>query len=393
MHNSSYSRPKFVLEAKNIHKSKGKSCGYYLRMVFFFSSLIQTLIIVSLVLFLVYGQPEKTVEEKRVEELENGFNKLSKDNTALRKEKADLTGLLKTRTTEKDTADKKVKKLEDELVSAKSNNSKLLQDLNMCKSQRILSTKTVQPLDISPGVTVKSLINLLEDQKSLNVLLRNNFSQTVQNLKSDKEGVVKEKNKLEMEAMKLKQEKDDLTSELQLSKKTCNEDFVTPLQGIHSVTSAFLTKIEELFPNTFTFHLTCAKQQEEMEKIRGNCTNLSRQVESTFQKYLNTVGEKLTALVAKSSKLEVQNKRLTSDLQQCRQDRAEETKKCAKMLEEAQQNQDRMVQPLLETQNKLIQEKQLLQNSCALKPPVPRHFGLEGAKPAIPGSILQPKVR
>lgn len=65
MYNSSYSRAK--LAPDTLHRSRGKSCGYYMRIVFFFSSLIQSLIIVSLVLFLIYGQPEKSAEEKRVE--------------------------------------------------------------------------------------------------------------------------------------------------------------------------------------------------------------------------------------------------------------------------------------------------------------------------------------
>lgn len=67
MYSSSYSRAKFALESREpLHKPKGKSCGYYMRIIFFFSSLIQSLIIVSLVLFLIYGQPEKSAEEKRV---------------------------------------------------------------------------------------------------------------------------------------------------------------------------------------------------------------------------------------------------------------------------------------------------------------------------------------
>lgn len=68
MYSSSYSRAKFGQEAREpLHHRKGKSCGYYMRIIFFFSSLIQSLIIVSLVLFLIYGQPEKSAEEKRVE--------------------------------------------------------------------------------------------------------------------------------------------------------------------------------------------------------------------------------------------------------------------------------------------------------------------------------------
>lgn len=115
MYNNSYSRATFGLEAKQIHKAKGKSCGYYMRIVFFFSSLIQSLIIASLVLFLVYGQPEKTADEKRVEELEQAFNKLSADNNKLRKEKADLAGALKAKTGEKDAADKEIAKLKNDL--------------------------------------------------------------------------------------------------------------------------------------------------------------------------------------------------------------------------------------------------------------------------------------
>lgn len=129
MYNSSYNKPKFTLEAKNIQKSKGKTCGYYLRIIFFFSSLIQTLIIVSLVLFLVYGQPEKTAEEKRVEELEQGYNKLSTDNTMLRREKTDLTISLKAMTGLKDVCEKKATKFSAELNTTKDNLMKTQQAL------------------------------------------------------------------------------------------------------------------------------------------------------------------------------------------------------------------------------------------------------------------------
>ncbi|KAK1806048.1 hypothetical protein P4O66_013080 [Electrophorus voltai] len=371
MHNSSYSRPKFVLEAKDIHKSKGKSCGYYLRMVFFFSSLIQTLIIVSLVLFLVYGRPEKTVEEQRVEELENGFNKLSKDNTALRKDKANLTSLLKTKTAEKDAADKRLKKFEDDLAIAKANSTKLQQDLLSCKSQRPLGRAGPLPDNTSNGLT-KILQDRLEQQ-----------SRTLQNFRFEMESVVKEKNKHEMTAMKLKQEKDDLNSELQLYMKKCKEDFITPLQGIRTVTSAFLTKIDDLFPNAFTFHLTCTRQQEEASKICGNCTNLSRQVERKYQSYLDTIGEKVATLLAKSGKLEVDNSRLISDLEKCRQDRTQQMEQCTRLAQQDQKNQDRLQRPPLSIPSGQDSPWDLA--SRGLKPPV--------IKAAIPGSSMQPKVR
>lgn len=66
MYSSSYSRAKLSPGVRHLNKSKAKSCGYYMRIVFLFSSLIQSLIIVSLVLFVIYGQPEKTAADKRV---------------------------------------------------------------------------------------------------------------------------------------------------------------------------------------------------------------------------------------------------------------------------------------------------------------------------------------
>ncbi|KAI4904229.1 hypothetical protein NFI96_031767 [Prochilodus magdalenae] len=376
MYNNGHSRSKVILEKKVLHRSKEKSCGYYLRILFFFSSLIQSLIIVSLVLFLVYGQPGKSPEEKRVEELEKGFNMLSQDNTKLRKEKDNLTSSLKLKTTEKDTAEKKIAKLMADLEAAKSNTSRFAHSLSLCNASKPPPTRIASiplpPVSPSNG-HLKSLQTAMEHQKALYVILQSNFTQTVQNLKVDLERAAKEKSRHELTAMQLKQEKEDLASELQLYKQKCKEDFVSSLQGVQTVTTAFLAKIENLFPETFTFILTCSKQREHMERIQANCTNLSRQVESKFQSYLDVVGEKVSNLLAQSSRLEVQSRRLTSNLEQCTQSRTQETEQCNKLLAEAQATKDRAMEPLLQAQKQLMEEKQALQALCVPKPvPPPR---------------------
>ncbi|KAK2869061.1 hypothetical protein Q7C36_000932 [Tachysurus vachellii] len=387
MYNNSYTRPKVALKAQDIRRSKGKGCGYYLRIIFFFSSLIQSLIIVSLVLFLVYGQPEKSADEKRVDELQQSTNKLSSDNAKLRKDKADLTAQLKTKTTEKDAEVKKVVKLTAELDAAKANNTKLFQMIASCQASKTPLVRSVVPCSQSGGTSehMRTLQTLLEQQRSLYTILQTNFSQTVQNLKFDLDSALKDKSKHDMAMLKLKNEKEDLTSELELYKKKCKEDFVKSLQGIQDVTTAFLTKIDNLFPDTFTFHLTCSKQQEQMQKIHANCTNLSRQVEDKFQNYLNSVGDKVSTLQAQSSRIEVENNRLTSENKKCIQDRAQEAEQCTKLLQEAQQVQDRLVEPLLQTQKQLLQEKQMLQSSCVPRPPMPKPNGMDMMLPGYAG--------
>lgn len=75
--------------------------------------------------------------------------------------------------------------------------------------------------------------------------------------------------------------------------RKCKEDFVQALSGIQTVTTKFLNKIDNLFPHSLTFHLTCKSQKEQLETIKSNCTNLSRDVENKFQPYLDHVGEKV----------------------------------------------------------------------------------------------------
>lgn len=67
------------------------------------------------------------------------------------------------------------------------------------------------------------------------------------------------------------------------------------MDGISTVTKEFLNRINNLFPHQLTFHLSCSSQQEQMEKIRSSCSNLSRDVENKFQIYLDNVGNKVGA--------------------------------------------------------------------------------------------------
>lgn len=65
-----------------------------MRIVFFFSSLIQSLIIVSLVLFLIYGKDQDSASMSHVHDLEESFSRLSIENVALRQQRKNLTNLL-----------------------------------------------------------------------------------------------------------------------------------------------------------------------------------------------------------------------------------------------------------------------------------------------------------
>ncbi|XP_059197523.1 plasmalemma vesicle associated protein b [Centropristis striata] len=374
MYSSSYSRAKFGLEAREpLHRSRGKSCGYYMRIVFFFSSLIQSLIIVSLVLFLIYGQPEKSAEEKRVEELELNFNRLSENNIQLRKEKGELGAQLGARTAEKAAVEAELTKLKTD-----SNNTeyKLKEKLASCERMSaatlsMIARRPTPPIQPPPVLTtsgeMRTLQTLNAQQKAMINLIEANFTQTVQYLSQERDNALRDRDTHHQDAISLRRDNALLKEQLTAYTRKCKEDFAHSLDGIKVVTGDFLNKINNLFPHQLTFHLTCDSQKEQMEKIRNSCTNLSRDVENKFQIYLDNVGNKVAEIQAKSSRLEVQNSHMTSELQQCERTRGEQVAEAAKQLQLKQKTHDDQVEKLLIEQNRLRDQKKLQEDTLALR--------------------------
>ncbi|XP_051929894.1 plasmalemma vesicle associated protein b isoform X1 [Hippocampus zosterae] len=374
MYSSSYSRAKFGLEAREpLHNPKGKSCGYYLKIVFFFSSLIQSLIIVSLVLFLIYGQPEKSAEEMRVKELELGFNRLSENNIQLRREKGELGAQLGARTAEKDAL---AKQLDQLMTYTNATKFDLMNKLANCERQvmaaqsmlmRCSTPRIQQPVVVAPNNELKTLQSLSAQQRAMIELIEANFSHTVHYLSQERDNALKDRDIHHQDGIALRRENTMLKEQLAAYTRKCKEDFAHSLNGIQSVTREFLNKINNLFPHQLTFHLTCESQQEQMEKIRNSCTNLSRDVENKFQLYLDNVGNKVAQIQVTSSRLEVQNSHFSADLQRCEQNRNETLAETSRQLQLKQKTHDEKMEKLLIEKNRLREQKQLQADTLALR--------------------------
>lgn len=374
MYSSSYSRAKLGLDAREpLHRSRGKSCGYYVKIVFFFSSLIQSLIIVSLVLFLIYGQPEKSAEEKRVKELELNYNRLSEVNIQLRKDKADLGAQLGAKAAEKAAVEKE---LETTKAAANATEFDLKKKKADCETQmrtmRAMpvrcSTTPIQPPAFNPAISeVNTLKTLNAQQKAMINLIEANFTQMVQYLSQERDAALKDRDTHHQEAITTRKDNAMLKEQLDIYSRKCKEDFAQSLDGIKTVTSEFLNKINNLFPHQLTFHLSCSSQAEQMEKIRTSCTNLSNDVENKFQIYLDRVGTKVSEIQATSSRMQAVNTNLKSDFDKCERSRTENAAEAKQQLELKQKNHDNQVERLLMEQNRLRDQKNLLESSVALK--------------------------
>lgn len=369
MYKSGYSQTNFGLAAKKMHKSKGKSCGYYMKIVFFFSSLIQSLIIASLVLFLVYGQPEHTVEEKRLQELDQSVSKLTMENFVLRGREKNLTKVLNVTLTAKLSNDKALYELR-RLANTSSWTIKSIQTtMSRCEMEKRMAVPRSCPPTFCPDSNENNrrLQSMFQQSEEMLKLVKANFTQTMAIMRTELDNSNKDKDGYHLEAIRLRRDKAFLEEELNLYKKKCKEDFVESLRGIPNVTKEFLKRIDDLFSKHISFQLTCDKQRHQLEDIRENCSSLSREVESKLQSYLDIVGNRFTKINGENAKYMIENTRLKEDADWCNQNRSAMLRENRKNLEQFQLKNDQDSEKLLLENRKLKGENDLKENLLSVK--------------------------
>ncbi|XP_016380635.1 plasmalemma vesicle-associated protein-like [Sinocyclocheilus rhinocerous] len=369
MYNSSYSQANFGLAAKKMHKSKGKSCGYYMKIVFFFSSLIQSLIIASLVLFLVYGQPEHTVEEKRLQELDQSVSKLTMENFILRGKEKNLTKVLNVTLTAKLSNDKALAELR-RLANTSSMAIRSMQaTMYRCETEkRMAAPRACPPMFCpDPNDNNRRLQSMLQQSEEMLKLVKANFTQMVAIIKTELDNSNKDKDGYHLEAIRLRRDKAFLEEELILFQDKCKNGFVNSLQGIPDVTKEFLKRIDDLFSKHISFQLTCDKQKNQLEDIRENCSSLSREVENKLQSYMDIVGNQFTKINGENAKYMIENKRLKEDATWCNQNRSAMNRENRKTLEQLQLKNDKDSEKLLLENRKLKGDNDLKENLLSVK--------------------------
>ncbi|CAB1436614.1 unnamed protein product [Pleuronectes platessa] len=351
------------------YRSKGKSCGYYMRIVFFFSSLIQSLIIVSLVLFLVYGKTQDSASTERIHDLEESFSRLSIENVALRQQRKNLTNLLNTTLTLKARNDWDLERFRHYTNISTFIIQDFERKLQQCKQDFFMCNASPRfPCDCSTRQSDNCNCGLLVERlKARLELVESNFTQTIQRMRIEVEQTAKERDYINLEAIRLRREISIQEKDLQIHKEKCKGDFFQSLSGVSNVSKAFLMKIESLFPTHLAFQLTCTKQRDYLEQIQTNCTSLSREVEDKLQRYLNSVGKELLDTQAKNSRLQAENLRLSSDYRVCIQNRTGLIKEHREKLDRLQQKHDQEKERLLMDKMRLNGEMDVLVNNVKFK--------------------------
>lgn len=218
---------------------------------------------------------------------------------------------------------------------------------------------------------------LFERMKARLDLVESNFTQTVRMMRVEMEQTARERDYINLEAIRLRRDKATQEKELQFYKQRCKEDFSQSLSGVSNVSRAFLMKIETLFPSHIAFQLTCPRQREHLEQIRANCTNLSREVEDKLQRYLNIVGDQVSEIQAENSRFKAENWRLTEDYRWCTQNRTGMIQEHKQNFEKLQRKHDGDKEKLLMEKLRLIGEKDVLEQSVRFKSKEVDHLAMQ----------------
>uniref|UniRef100_A0A668U3G1 Uncharacterized protein n=1 Tax=Oreochromis aureus TaxID=47969 RepID=A0A668U3G1_OREAU len=352
MYSSGYSQvSKHSPQAKKTmqYRSSSKSCGYYMRIVFFFSSLIQSLIIVSLVLFLVYGKTQDSACQERTQDLEERFSQLSLENVALKKQRTNLTNFLNVTLTAK-------ARMDSDLALLRQYTNMSILYFHECEQKLDIKLST-------KGMCPFLLYRSWQRPLTRFQLVNSNFTQSVQAMKMEMEEIAKERDNLNLETIKLRRDIATKEKQIQIYEKTSKDEFSQSLGSVYNVSRAFLHKIDSLFPAHIAFQLTCPKQREHLEQIRSNCTNLSREVEDKLQRYMDTVGNHVAGIQNENIRLKAENWRFSEDYRSCRQEHAGMVEQHKQNLDKLQQKHDLDQERLLKEKKKLSGEKEVLETS------------------------------
>ncbi|XP_063770646.1 plasmalemma vesicle-associated protein [Pseudophryne corroboree] len=289
-----YAMAKFRMESKDIFKSKQKGCWYYLKYFFIFSSIIQFLIILGLVLFMLYGNAHVGTElrlksvENRYKNLTADYNRLNGNFTVL-KNKQGVT--------------------EKQLQNCSFILAKLLQrppPIDACRTTKYI----LDQLNTTCTQEKYQLLNEKIKKEREFDLFKNTCTQTTNSLTKQMLEAISEKEKIQ-------REKTDLESQLiqlQSGCSTINEKFEIELDNMRKT-------FEKIIYNSDSVHIP-------------SCTLITNSIRTSIDIAITRLRQDVTKVMLEISQVKVNSARVSDDLQKCNQDKEVVTREKTKVISE-----------------------------------------------------------
>ncbi|XP_053556676.1 plasmalemma vesicle-associated protein isoform X2 [Bombina bombina] len=297
----SYAISRFGLESKDILKSKQKGCSYYCKYFFLFTSCIEFLILIGLVLFMIYGNAHVTTEKRlnSVQELNQKYmmenKQLMSKLSSMRMERDDCYGRLQ------------IKKLSFEDISNILQSQILqIQELNKTYTTtlKLYHTCSLEFAKLSKSCTDEKKL-LQQNNKFLDTEYKNykeNCTTNMDLIKSRERQASSDRDKYQVDKIALQEEANVLKAQVDLFKSTCT--------SIDEKFKAELQQQKENFETRFKQFTNC-----------GSCKYLNIETEKRIDERLMNLKQHVSATILENNLLNISKSRTEKELAQCAQDK------------------------------------------------------------------------
>ncbi|KAG9486501.1 hypothetical protein GDO78_006723 [Eleutherodactylus coqui] len=287
-----YAMAKFGLESKNMITSKHRGCWYYTKYFFLFSSIIQFLIILGLVLFLLYGNAHVGTElrlkslENRYADLLTDYSSVSKNFDQLKPKVASLenvntncSSLLTTALREMHNRNRTVT-----IVHPVSTSCESIQNaLDRCNTTSIIDTLQLKHKKL---ILQREYDTLKEKCEQTSAFLTNKFNVTA------------------YEVGKLQEGKDDLETKIKILQNVCtniNGRFQMEMERMKSRFEGIISESE---------HSQYSK-----------CGSISNDINKNVDQSIKWLKDDVKNVMFENSQLKTDNARATVNFQKCSEEK------------------------------------------------------------------------
>ncbi|KAM8960436.1 plasmalemma vesicle-associated protein [Pelodytes ibericus] len=325
----SYAMAKFGLESKEMLKSNHKDCWYYLKYFFLFTSIIQFLIIMGLVLFMVYGNAH-AFTETRLQNVETLNNKLMGDIKAHERHIHLLTTNL--------TRVEKEKIMYAAFLEGKSralnamNATVVFQSYKIAELTALNAKQCLTPAprcdacnDRLEKLNNSCIVDKLLAQRERDSLFlefrfyKESCNKTIDTVRAKVTQAENDKEKYLAEANRLKNDKADHETQMEKFKVSCTTIEDKFKNELDNLKHNFEVSVRTYMPDN-RWSMT---SQSQIEQILQTCRPLPDQITRNIEQSLIRLRQDVISTYQENSKMQVKDQRLNEDLKKCGQEKEE----------------------------------------------------------------------
>ncbi|XP_063003147.1 plasmalemma vesicle-associated protein [Elgaria multicarinata webbii] len=366
MEKNPYTMAKLGLDSKDNLKPK-RDCGFYAKYIFLFLSLIQFLIILGLVLFMVYGNPQESTK-RRIEALEDNVAQCQRKEDDLKNGVAALKRQVNASQVEIRRAQKEATWINNTLRSCNAEKAKLIElrkkDLESLKMV-YECTYNLQLLNLTCPANLEILQEKLKTQEARARVNEDRLSREIQDLQGSVKAAEKEKKDCHLEKLQLQAHSQTY--------RQLKSQILASVEPAQQKLRSTMDQAASQLP-----YLSC-------HDASTTCRGISSDLQSHFELLSRQVDHKVNDAAQKNAELVLEKATCGHSLQESERQLAFQQQQWEREKRVLQEAQDAEIKKMYAERQQLLGQKEALQTSLEQSKQLCIRTKINTAPPSNPG--------